>query len=505
MTVIDRGKFGCGASHANCGLVCPSHVLPLAEPGAVSKALRALFTPNSPFSIKPRLDPGLWAWLVRFALRANRRDMLSAAQAIQSLLQSSAEIYPQLIADAQLDCEWQQRGLLFAYRSPEEMNAYAATDAILNEHFGLPAQRLGGEKLRELEPALRPGLAGGWFYGHDVHLRPDRLMSALRNVLEHQGVVICENCEADRLRHVDWRRKATAVLGAERDFEADAFVLATGAWTPQFQKQLGCRIPIQPGKGYSITMPRPKTCPTIPIIFSETRVVVTPLESGLRLGSMMEFAGYDTSLERRRLDLLVAAPSVPGRSRLRAGGGRVVWLEADDQRRNPDHRLCPEVAERAHRRRAQHARPVDGPRHRQARGGNVVRQAAALGPGAVFARPEAWDADVKRRCRVRPPDGRRVIMPLWKNHFIMSAISRQPPVPRLNRLLGIRFATMRCSTSVRCTSKRKLQWPNKTKRGMNWNRLSLRCTSMRSSGFSAEQIDELIDTESAAVRYGRDK
>ena len=33
VTILDRGAFGRGASHANCGYVCPSHVLPLAAPG----------------------------------------------------------------------------------------------------------------------------------------------------------------------------------------------------------------------------------------------------------------------------------------------------------------------------------------------------------------------------------------------------------------------------------------------------------------------------------------
>ena len=69
-------------------------------------------------------------------------------------------------------------------------------------------------------------------------------------------------------------------------------------------RHLGCRLPIQPGKGYSITMPRPSLCPRRLLIFEEHRVAVTPLRSGYRLGSTMEFAGYDATLDRRRLDLL---------------------------------------------------------------------------------------------------------------------------------------------------------------------------------------------------------
>jgi D-amino-acid dehydrogenase len=51
-------------------------------------------------------------------------------------------------------------------------------------------------------------------------------------------------------------------------------------------------------------MPRPAMCPRTPMIFPETKVAVTPWESGYRLGSTMEFAGYDTTIHRARLDLL---------------------------------------------------------------------------------------------------------------------------------------------------------------------------------------------------------
>src|SRR6059058_815053 len=89
VTVLDRGEFGKGCSHGNCGFVCPSHVLPLAVPGTVGRTFKALFQPNSPLSIKPRLDPTLWRWLFHFARRCNARDMLTAGRAIQALLKSS--------------------------------------------------------------------------------------------------------------------------------------------------------------------------------------------------------------------------------------------------------------------------------------------------------------------------------------------------------------------------------------------------------------------------------
>jgi D-amino-acid dehydrogenase len=302
VTVVDRGGFGQGCSHANCGYVCPSHVLPLAAPGAIQSALKALFQRNGPLKIKPRLDPALWSWLFRFARRCNPRDMLEAGRAIQALLNSSRSLYQQLIDEEAIDCEWQTRGLLFLFASRPAMDHYAETDRLLRESFAMPARRFDGDAVVSLEPALKPGLAGGWLYEGDAHLRPDRLMAEWRRVLEGRGVTVRENCHVKGfVRARGWAR---AVATEQGDLGADAFVLATGAWTPLLNRHLGCRIPIQPGKGYSITMPRPARCPTIPLIFEEHRVAVTPMQSGYRLGSTMEFAGYDSTLNRERLELL---------------------------------------------------------------------------------------------------------------------------------------------------------------------------------------------------------
>jgi len=298
VTIVDRGRLGGGCSHANCGLICPSHILPLAEPGAVRRTLGAMLSKNSPFYIKPRLDLALWAWMWNFARRCNVACMVESGRALQPLLESSMEIYEGL----GLECEWEKRGLLFAYADREKLDAYGESDRMLRESFGHPARRLDGAELVAMEPALKEGLAGAWFYEGDAHLRPDRLMKSWRGMLEGKGVRIVEDCEVSGF--VGKEAKAQAVRTSGGEMAADAFVVATGAWTPLLNCELGCRVPIQPGKGYSMTMKRPNICPGIPLIFPETKVAVTPWQSGYRLGSMMEFAGYDESLREERLQLL---------------------------------------------------------------------------------------------------------------------------------------------------------------------------------------------------------
>jgi D-amino-acid dehydrogenase len=298
VSIIDRGRFAGGCSHANCGLICPSHILPLAEPGAVRRTMAAMLSKNSPFYIKPRLDLALWAWMWNFARRCNLECMIEAGRALGPLLESSMGIFQQL----GLECEWEKRGLMFVYGDRAGLDAYEASDRMLRESFNHPARKLDGAELAAMEPALVDGLAGAWFYESDAHLRPDRLMAAWKRKLENRGVVIRENCEVSGF--VSENGKARAVKTAMGELAGDAFVLATGAWTPLLSGELGCRLPIQPGKGYSMTMTRPTICPKIPLIFPETKVAVTPMQSGYRLGSMMEFAGYDESLRPERLALL---------------------------------------------------------------------------------------------------------------------------------------------------------------------------------------------------------
>ena len=99
-------------------------------------------------------------------------------------------------------------------------------------------------------------------------------------------------------------RAATALRAGAQRIEADHFVVATGARAPLLGRELGFRVPIQPAKGYSITMSRPAGMPRHPMIFVDTHVAITPMESGYRIGSTMEFVGYDTSIHPRRLGLL---------------------------------------------------------------------------------------------------------------------------------------------------------------------------------------------------------
>ncbi|MEW4487615.1 FAD-dependent oxidoreductase [Thalassoglobus sp. JC818] len=304
VTILEKGTFGGACSHGNCGFISPSHILPLCQPGAIQSTLKTFFQRNSAFSISPRWDPALWRWLLKFASNCNRQHMLSAGRARQALLDSSRELYASLIETGVLNnCDWHSDGLLFVHHSAKSFEHYREVDKLLTEEFGLSAKAFPGEDLNELEPALKPGLGGGWLYECDAHIHPSQLMAAWRACLDRQGVEIREQTEVLNLNRT--RSAITEIETTSGKIKVDQLIVALGAWTPQLMKQLGLSLPIQPGKGYSLTMPRPENCPRYPMIFEEHRVAITPLTNAYRIGSTMQFAGYDTSLPPSRLNLLL--------------------------------------------------------------------------------------------------------------------------------------------------------------------------------------------------------
>ncbi len=302
VTLIEKGDFGKACSHGNCGYVSPSHVIPLARPGQISKGIKGMLSRQTALRIEPSKLAILAPWLLKFALRCNAKSMMEAGKACHPLLQSSAALYREVFEQENMKVDWKTDGLLFVYRDQHEFDAYAETDAWLKKHFDMAAVPYAGKALTDLEPALKPGLAGAWLYQCDAHLRPSKLMSELRRIILASGVTILENTEMKSFE--ERNGKAAAVVTNRGKVEGDEFVIATGAWTPLLSREIGIKLPIQPGKGYSITMARPKLCPKYPMILEECHVAITPFEEGYRVGSTMEFAGYDTTLNRHRLNYL---------------------------------------------------------------------------------------------------------------------------------------------------------------------------------------------------------
>ena len=302
VTIVERGKIASACSKSNCGYICPSHALPLTEPGAFKTAIKSLFNPSAPFRVKPTWNPALFKWMFQFAKRCTHKQMLAAGKPLQAILEASMAEYHRLIKDHSFDCQWKEDGLLYVMQTKRGMDSFAKTDELVTSHFNIPATRIEGADLPEFDPGLKSGLAGAFLYPGDTSVRPDRLNSEWIAHLQKNNVTFVEECELKSVRKESGR--IAAIDTSKGEFESEHFVFAFGAWAARWESELGCAIPVQPGKGYSVTLDRPENAPTHPILFPEHKVGVSPFDDGLRLGSMMEFAGYDTTIPDFRIKQL---------------------------------------------------------------------------------------------------------------------------------------------------------------------------------------------------------
>lgn len=298
VTLVEKDRFGRGASWGNCGIIVPSHLLPLNTPGNLKNGLKWLLRKDAPLYIKPGIAPDRLRWFFQFARHCNPTDIRRAVAGRAAMLTGAVDLFDRLIQRESISCEWEHRGALLLFRSRHERDAYGAVDT-LTRRFGFGATRLDRRAVLDMEPSLSDRVAGGWFDPSVAHLRPDTLMEEFNRVLLADGVEILEETEVKGFRRE--RGRAVAAVSDRGALEAGEFVVATGAWTPRLNRTLGIKIPIEPGKGYSVTGKRSSASPSIPCFLEEARVVATPWESGCRLGGTMEFAGYDDALNQRRI------------------------------------------------------------------------------------------------------------------------------------------------------------------------------------------------------------
>lgn len=299
--LVEKDQLNAGSTYGNTGLIIPSDSLPVPGPGVLTQGLRWMLDSASPFYIKPTLDPGVLRWLWNFQGACRESAWKQAAPLLTQLSVESIRLFIQLLQDENMDCHFHREGLLLLYHTgPGFKKGKKQLDKL--EGLGIEGESLTSERLETLFPPTRPEVQGGIYFQPDAHLDPAVFTAKLAQKAAASGMEVVENCEALGFRIAD--QKITAVQTTRGDLEADHIVLAAGAWTPGLAAKTGLRLPIQPAKGYSITVERPANYPEIPLILEEAKIAVTPLGDTLRLAGTLELAGLDLEINQQRVNAI---------------------------------------------------------------------------------------------------------------------------------------------------------------------------------------------------------
>jgi D-amino-acid dehydrogenase len=307
VTVLERDEICRGASYGNAGSITPGHT-PINKPGRVMQAAKSLFDPLSPLYIAPRADPELARWLWIFSRTCSEEHLESSMRIMAPLGHATRELFDELVEQEKLECCFRREGYYEVYLTEHGLES-AKKEAALLARYGFHPEILSGEALREREPAMNGRVLGGVFYPEAATVNPYRFVLELAQRAKGYGAKFQTGAEVAEIRMVDGKVRGVRMQSGEA-IEADAVVVATGAYSSPLLRRLGLRFPLQAAKGYHRDCESAEGKPPLlrhACVLGENMVFCTPMDGFVRFAGTLEFSGVNHEIRRPRLEQLMTA------------------------------------------------------------------------------------------------------------------------------------------------------------------------------------------------------
>jgi D-amino-acid dehydrogenase len=308
VTVVERDHCGRAASLGNAGWVVPSLSAPMPAPGITTQALKMIFNSDGPLRLRPRLDPDFLRWCWRFWRNSTQEHYEAGLKALLRLNEQTIQLYKDLRTSG-VEFEMHESGLLIATLSEETLEEYAELlETEKAAGYSGRVELLRKEALLEVEPALSDAVVGAVYAKDDLHVRPDTLVSGLAGYLISKDVRVLEDTEAYGLEPAG--KGGWLVTTSREKLAAERVVVAAGMWSSELLAKLGVRIPLEAGKGYSVTARGRGTKPRHAMKLAEPNVACSPFEEAVRISGIFELGGRDLFVNRRLLEGVLRSASL---------------------------------------------------------------------------------------------------------------------------------------------------------------------------------------------------
>ncbi len=314
VTVIERNaQAGLETSYANGGQLSYSYVAPLAGPGVVPKIPPWLLRADSPLRFYPQFDFDQWRWCLAFVRACNRPQAEISTVHLLRLAYYSRDLIHKIVADEPITFDYRRNGKLVIFSDDASFDSAKRT-LDFQRAFGSEQNALDGNQCLALEPALQHinnRVVGGIHTPSEDAGDCHDFCVAMEALLRKRGVTFLTSTSVKQLICNQSRKRIEAIRTSAGDIEADAVVMAMGAANAWHAKKLGFYLPIYPLKGYSLTLDTSAaktyaSAPRISVTDSAYKVVYALLGNELRIAGMADIAGYNTTLDKVRVALLIA-------------------------------------------------------------------------------------------------------------------------------------------------------------------------------------------------------
>lgn len=303
--VLDRRDGpGLETSFANGGMLTPSQAAPWNTPGIAVKVLKWIGREQSPILLKPGKLPSITGWGLSFLRHSTPRAFRANQRKNAALADYSLRVLEQLRRSQDISFDGTRKGTLKIYRHAREFDDACSMIGTFSNEYSRYEVADTDEILR-LEPALSDVIdtvAGGIYFPDDQAGDAYKFCDELARLSAEAGVDFRYGTRVDRLA-----TSADRICPLETSkgrMKADIYILAAGSYSPILAKSAGISLPVNPVKGYSITLAVNQTTPALPVIDESRHIAVTPLGDRIRVAGIAELAGYDASVDDKRINMM---------------------------------------------------------------------------------------------------------------------------------------------------------------------------------------------------------
>jgi D-amino-acid dehydrogenase len=312
VTVLDRSSgSGLETSFANGGLVTPSTALPWCSPTSLRLLLRWVGREEAPLLLRPSAIPRMGLWGLRFLANSRASKFYHSSKALTAFARESLDELDGLLSQRTVKFDLQRGGLIELFRGEagvQDRNAYAG----FLESLGVTVKRLSTDECVALEPHLQgvsPSIRAALLLPDDAWGDAHRFTRAVEDASRQLGVEYRFNTDVHDVVVNGGQVRAAAT--AAGPVKADTLVVCAGSPTKHLLGKLRIPVPIEPVKGYSISLRREDIgfLPSRPIVDDVERLGVTPLGDRLRVAGTVEFDGFNKTLRTARVGNLTRSLS----------------------------------------------------------------------------------------------------------------------------------------------------------------------------------------------------
>ena len=302
VTLLEREAPCAGASFGNAGAIVNGSCVPTAMPGIIFDVMRMAVQPLSPLSIRAEYFHKIFPWLLRFIWQSRSVAASNNAAHLHTLTKHAVDAWHQLVDDTALAPLVEEAGWLKVYEKAASFADTAKARKLMDE-AGTSYEVLGRREISDLEPNLAPIFNFGFYQKDCLRLvNPHKLVNSMVDLMVSRGGQF-KQFDVERIQH---EGKQVSLSGSAGSITADKVIVAAGAWSRSLAEQLGDSVPLDTERGYHLMLPEStRDLLNAPVVNGESSFVLSPMETGMRLSSQIEFGGLVAAPDYSRVRSLL--------------------------------------------------------------------------------------------------------------------------------------------------------------------------------------------------------